>query len=90
LRAEIVPGGRHHLQGGGRACRRTPWRELSLRTIGVDPLQCRCGERYELIAEIHDRVVIRAILASMNLPTDPLPIRKVRPPPNDDAFDWAA
>jgi len=90
LRAEIVPGGRRHPQGGGRACKRIPWRDLSIRTLGVDPLLCGCGERYELIAEIHDRVVIRAILASMNLPTDPLPIRPARPPPDEDAFDWAA
>jgi len=64
--------------------------QYEARWLGVDPLRCACGEEYELIAEIHDRVVIRAILASMNLPTDPLPIRQARPPPDDDALDWAA
>ena len=46
LRAEIVPGGRRHPQGGGRACERIPWRELSQRTLGVDPVRCPCGEEY--------------------------------------------
>lgn len=90
LRAAVVPGGRHHADGGGRASRRT-WPELLHRVFGVgDVLQCECGGRYELIAEIHDRDVIRAILQSMNLPPDPLPITQARPPPDDDAFDWAA
>ena len=40
--------------------------------------------------EIRDPAVVRAILASLNLPTEPLPITRARPPPDEDAFDWAA
>ena len=90
LRAEVVPGGRKHPEGGGRACRRIPFQELSVRTLGVDPLRCACGEPYVLLAEIRDAVVVRALLASLHLPTEPLPITQARPPPVDDAFDWAA
>ena len=90
LRAEVVPGGRKHPEGGGRACRRIPFQELAIRTLGVDPLRCACGETYVLLAEIRDPVVVRAILASLNLPTDPLPITRARPPPDEDVFDWAA
>jgi hypothetical protein len=90
LRADVVPGGRKHADGGGRACRRIPFQELAIRTIGVGPLRCPCGEEYELLAETRDPVVVRAILTSLHLPTEPLPITRARPPPDEDVFDWAA
>ena len=90
LRAKVVPSGRRPADGAGRACTRIPWRDLSIRTVGVDPLRCPCGEEYEPLAEIRDPVVVRAILASLHLRTEPLPITRARPPPDDDALDWAA
>jgi hypothetical protein len=89
LRAAVVPGGRQHECGGGKDRGRIPWADLLLRAFGIDVRQCDCGARFELIAEIHDPEVIRAILASMGLPVDPLPITPARPPP-DNAWDWAA
>jgi len=60
------------------------------RAFGIDVRRCDCGGRFELIAEIHDPDAIRAILTSMALPPDPLPVTPARPPPEDDEFDWAA
>jgi len=58
--------------------------------MGIDVRRCECGGTFHLIAEVHDPDVIRAILASMGLPTEPLPVTPARPPPDDDELDWAA
>jgi len=90
LRADVVPGGREQGRSKPRTGPRIPWADLMYRALGIDVRRCDCGGKFELIAEIHDPDVIRAILASMGLPTDPLPVTQPRPPPDDDELDWAA
>jgi len=90
LRAEVVPGGREHVRSNPGTLTRIPWADLIYRAFGLDVRRCDCGGRFELIAEIHDPDVIRAILASMGLPTEPLHVTPARPPPDDDELDWAA
>jgi hypothetical protein len=89
LRPAVVPGGRDHPQGGGRKSRRVAWDQLLFRAFGIQVRRCPCGATFELIAEIHTRAAIRAILTSLGLPAEPLPITRPRPPPDDD-LEWAA
>jgi len=90
LRAEVVPGGREHVRSSPGTLTRIPWADLLYRAMGIDVRRCECGGTFHLIAEVHDADVIRAILASMGLPTAPLPVTSARPPPDDDELDWAA
>ena len=90
-RAAIVPSCRTP-QGLGRTRkgRRLGWEQLLFRVLGVHGMTCDCGAPLRAVADIDDPDVVRAILSSMQLPTDPLPISPARPPPDDDALDWAA
>jgi len=49
---------------------RLSWADLLQRVFAVNAQECpRFGERLRLLAAIHDPKVIRAILASLNLPS---------------------
>jgi hypothetical protein len=62
--------------------RRYSWAELLRRTFKIDILRCpACGGRRIGIAVITQREVIRKILVSMGLPTEPPAVHRDRPPP---------
>jgi len=92
LRAEIVPHGPRRAAAGRRsstssaasayACGRHPWAELMKRVFGLDVLRCpSCGGRRKILAAITQGAVIRAILTSLGLPTDPPAAHPARGPP---------
>jgi len=60
------------------------------RALGIHVRRCHCGGTSHLIAEVQQPEAIRAILTSMGLPPEPLPITPPRAPPDDDELDWAA
>lgn len=74
---------------GSPACRRRyPWAELLRRVFALDVLRCAlCGGRRELIAQITDPSVVRAILESLGLPTVVPVQHPARGPPG--LFAWA-
>ena len=79
LRAAVVPGGREHGKRTGKRQGRIPWADLIYRAFGIDVRRCDCGGTFHLIAEIHDPEVIVAVLSSMGLRTEPLPITPAAP-----------
>jgi hypothetical protein len=97
LRAAIVPGppaSRKRRQAcatastNSRSCGRHPWAELIKRVFLVDVLRCpRCGGRRKILAAITDGRVIRAILTSLGLPSEPPAVHPARGPP--DELLWA-
>jgi len=96
LRPAIVPAGR---QRGGKTrparrgstaprCGRHPWAELMRRVFGLDVLRCpSCGGRRRILAAITEARVVRAILASLGLPTEAEALPPARGPP--ELFDGA-
>ena len=73
------------------AKRRRPnysWAELMRRSFAIDVLQCeRCGGRLKLLAAVMSPTAVRAILASLGLPTEAPELRPARAPP--EQFDAA-
>ena len=62
--------------------------ELLKRVFAIDALTCPwCGSPRKLIALLTDGLVVRQILAHLDLPTEPLPLAPARAPP-EPAFDW--
>jgi Putative transposase len=58
------------------------WAELMRRAFGLDVLECpRCGGRLKLLAAVMSPSAVRAILASMGLPTEAPELRPARAPP---------
>jgi len=87
-RGAIVPGpstSRRGRLGGGASppCRRRyPWAELLRRVFAIDVLRCAlCGGRREVIAQLTDPAVVRAILMSRGLPTAVPVLHPARGPP---------
>jgi hypothetical protein len=84
-RSAVVPGPSTSRRRGssGPACRRRyPWAELLRRVFAVDVLRCElCGGRRELIAQITQAGVVRAILTSLGLPTEVPVLHPARGPP---------
>jgi hypothetical protein len=66
--------------------RRLPWAELMRRVFAVDVLECPppCGGRLRILAAIHDRDVVRAILDCLDLPSRAPPVLRARPDPAGD------
>ena len=91
MRAEVVPGVPRRRRacasaGSSRAasCGRHPWAELLRRVFAVDVLRCpRCGGRRAVLAAIHEGQVVRAILASLGLPTAAPVVHTARGPPEE-------
>ena len=73
----------------GPPCRRRyPWAELLRRVFALDVLRCAlCGGRRELIAQITNPDVVRAILQSLGLPTTVPVLHPARAPPELFACD---
>jgi hypothetical protein len=67
---------------------RIDWAELLKRTYDVDALACSCGGRLSFIATILEPSAARAILASLDLPSEPPPIARARSPDHLD-LDYA-
>jgi hypothetical protein len=64
------------------------WAELMRRAFGIDVLECpRCGGRPKLLAAVMSPAAVRAILASMGLPTEAPELRPARAPP--EQYDCA-
>jgi hypothetical protein len=64
------------------------WAELMRRTFAIDVLACQhCGGRLKLLAAVMSPKAVRAILASLGLPSDAPERRPARAPP--EQFDWA-
>lgn len=61
---------------------RIDWAELLKRFHDVDSLACPCGGRPKFVALILDEDPARAILKSLNVPSEPPPIARARYP------DW--
>jgi len=72
-------------QGTTAAKRSRPnyaWADLMRRSFGVDVLECpRCGGRLKLLAAVMSPSAVRAILASLRLPTEAPDLRPARAPP---------
>jgi hypothetical protein len=89
LRAAIVPAAAkagHGIapaaKGSARGCGHHPWAELLKRVFAVDVLRCPdCGGRRRIIASITQGSVIRAILATLGLPTEAPTVYLARGPP---------
>jgi len=66
--------------------RRLPWAELMRRVFAIDVLECPppCGGRLRILAAIHDRDVVRAILDCLGLPSRAPPTLPARPDPAGD------
>jgi hypothetical protein len=85
----VVPGSLPRLRTSPRTPRqRLTWAELRKRVFAIDVLTCpHCGGPRELIALIHDGLVVRKILTHLGLPTEPPPLAPARAPPEPD-FAW--
>ena len=66
--------------------RRLPWAELMCRVFALDDLECPppCGGRLRILAAIHDRDVVRAILDCFDLTSRAPPALPARPDPAGD------
>jgi hypothetical protein len=66
--------------------RRLPWAELLRRVFALDVLECPppCGGRLRILAAIHDRDAVRAILECLGLPSRAPPALPARPDPTGD------
>ena len=90
LRDLVVPRGRAATPGTTPhpSIPRLPWAELLKRVFAIDALTCPwCGGSRKLIALLTDGLVVRQILAHLDLPTEPPPLAPARAPP-EPAFDW--
>jgi len=75
------------------ATRYIPWADLLKRVFDVDALLCpRCSSRLRIISLIMEPAVVRRILRSLDLPSEPPPVARARaptlfddPPPDYDA-----
>jgi Putative transposase len=66
------------------------WAELMRRTFAVDVLACQhCGGRLKLLAAVMNPKAVRAILASLHLPTEVPELRPARAPPELFEFESA-
>jgi hypothetical protein len=94
MRVAIVPAGRggdntrRSCAAAGaaptRPCGRHPWADLLKRVFLVDVLRCpRCGGRRRILTAITEGRVVRAILASLGLPTEPALVHPARGPPDE-------
>ena len=91
MRAAIVPAAPSRSRracatasSGPRRCGRHPWAELLRRVFLVDVLRCpRCGGRRKIVAAITEGRVVRAILGSLDLPTEPPVVHPARGPPEE-------
>jgi hypothetical protein len=62
--------------------------ESGVSAFAIDVLRCqRCEGRLRLLAAVMNPKAVRAILASLGLPTDAPELRPARAPPQQ--FDWA-
>ncbi len=59
---------------------RIDWASLLRRVYLEDVLPCPCGGRRALVADIHERDVVVAILTHLGLPTEAPPIARARAP----------
>ena len=80
-------------RGAQAATRYIPWADLLKRVFDVDALLCpRCSSRLRIISLIMEPAVVRRILRSLDLPSEPPPVARARaptlfdePPPDYDA-----
>jgi hypothetical protein len=71
-----------------RSAYRLDWAALLKRVFAVDVMQCaRCAGPMRVIAFIEDRSIVKAILAHLGLPADPLPTARAQSPPTADLFE---
>ena len=64
---------------------RVPWALLLARVFATDVLACmKCGGRRQVIACIGHQGAVRPILLHLGLPSEPLPLKKARGPPQPD------
>ena len=92
-RDELLPRGARPCHAGRSSAAHAPgpsprpphrylWAELMRRVFGLDVLRCGvCHSQRRLISVITQRAVIVAILAHLELETDPPPIQSARAPP---------
>jgi hypothetical protein len=75
------------IEGTSKPCSRTgiDWASRLRRVYDLDALACRCGGRLRVIALITERSVSTAILDSVGLPSQPLPIARARSPDDHDS-----
>ena len=67
-----------------RAFSRIDWAALLKRIYDVDAFACPCGGRLRFISLILEENVARAILESLDLPSEPPPIARARSPDQRD------
>ncbi len=81
LRRHVVP---RRAPAPRAQSRNVAWSELMRHAFGVDVLSCgRCAGRLRFVAVVMKPAEVRRILTNLGLPTDPLPIRPARPPPEE-------
>jgi len=81
LRALVVP---RRAPTAVASKRNVAWSDLMRHAFGLDVLSCRtCAGRLRFVAVVLKPTELRRILANLGLPTDPLPIRPARPPPEE-------
>jgi hypothetical protein len=63
------------------AAPRVDWATLLRRTFDVDVLRCSsCGGRLRVLGEVTDAAMVRLVLESLGLPTEPPPVARARDP----------
>ena len=70
--------------------RKLLWAELLQRVFSIDVLKCsRCGSRMQVIATIIEAKVVKAILDSLGLESEPPAVRPYRGPPDFEMVEYA-